>query len=364
MQTQLKQVQARGIPVYQSILETLKQQILSVPSRIHFLSESQIIKDFDVSATTARKVLNELESMGLVRREQGRGSIVVSPHETETNDLAVIFFNIYDPKNIFISDIIQGIQERTCEKTTVLHLLSTGNRPICENHVSTINHLVTHRKLHGLFILSPIPENDLKFLAEERMPFVILYNKYPDLPASSVIPDYRKVIFEICDWLVKSGRSKIGIIASPRGTEKIQKSGDFVYEAYTDSLKQRGHPFRKEFFKTKERSEEEGYEAMAEFLAMPAEERPQAIIATQATIARGVLRFTEEQKEWRPVVIPFSEQPIDHPHCVVEQFRQMGRAAFELMERQIREQRCIAETLTVPFNFVVSENKGGDGEKT
>ncbi len=252
------------------------------------------------------------------------------------------------------TDIIQGIQERTCEKTTVLHLLSTGNRPICENHVSTINHLVTHRKLHGLFILSPIPENDLKFLAKERMPFVILYNKYPDLPASSVIPDYRKVIFEICEWLVKSGRSKIGLITSPRGTEKIQKSGDFIYEAHTDFLKQRGLPFRKEFFKTKERSEEEGYGAMAEFLAMPAEERPQAIIAAQATIARGVLRFAEQQKDWHPAVIPFSEQPIDHPHCVVGPFRQMGRAAFELMDRQINEQRILTETVLVPFKFITS----------
>lgn len=355
---QTKMAVCKRIPVYQSILDNLKQQILSAPPKIHFLSESKIINDFNVSATTARKVLDELEHLGLVKREQGRGSIVISPNEKQVKDFAAIFFKMYDPKAIFISDIILGIHEKMQNKTGIFHLLCTGNQPIGKNNTSTINYLVTHHKIQGLFILSPIHEQDIRFFIQERMPFVILSNKYTGIEVPCVIPDYRKVIFNICDWLTQSGCLKIGFITSLRCPKKIQKSGDFIYSAHREFLEQKGLPFREDFFKEKGTEEKEGYRAMSEFFAMPSGNRPQAIVVTQADIARGAMHFMEE-KQWHPVLIPFAEQPINYPHYVLGNFRQMGIAAFNLMERQIQEQRFLNETVMVPFNFVVQEKQKG-----
>ena len=67
-------VGSRKKPAYIKIKEIIREQIFSSHGKAHFLSESQIIGDFRVSATTARKVLDELQNEGLVERKVGKGS--------------------------------------------------------------------------------------------------------------------------------------------------------------------------------------------------------------------------------------------------------------------------------------------------
>ena len=67
--------------LYHQILLGLTEQIesgeIGVGDRLP--SEADLVSDFGVSRTTARRALDELRRQGLVRREPGRGTFLASP---------------------------------------------------------------------------------------------------------------------------------------------------------------------------------------------------------------------------------------------------------------------------------------------
>lgn len=68
-----------GVPIYRQLADYLKKQISSgiyQPGEI-LPSEAEIIRDLNISRTTVRLAFGLLDNSGLIRREQGRGTIVV-----------------------------------------------------------------------------------------------------------------------------------------------------------------------------------------------------------------------------------------------------------------------------------------------
>lgn len=69
-----------GVPVYRQLAEYIKKQISSgvyAPGDV-LPSEADYIREFNLSRTTVRLAFGMVTNAGLVRREQGRGTIVVS----------------------------------------------------------------------------------------------------------------------------------------------------------------------------------------------------------------------------------------------------------------------------------------------
>ncbi len=69
-----------GIPIYRQLAEYLRSQISSgeyQPGDV-LPSETDLMHDFNVSRTTARLAFDFIRNMGMIRREQGKGTIVVS----------------------------------------------------------------------------------------------------------------------------------------------------------------------------------------------------------------------------------------------------------------------------------------------
>lgn len=69
-----------GVPVYRQLAEYLKKQIATgvyKPGDV-LPSETEIIRDYNISRTTVRLAFGLISNAGLIRREQGRGTIVVS----------------------------------------------------------------------------------------------------------------------------------------------------------------------------------------------------------------------------------------------------------------------------------------------
>ncbi len=67
--------------LYHQILLALTERIesgeIGVGDRLP--SEADLVAEFGVSRTTARRALDELRRQGLVRREPGRGTFLASP---------------------------------------------------------------------------------------------------------------------------------------------------------------------------------------------------------------------------------------------------------------------------------------------
>ena len=69
-----------GVPVYRQLAEYLKKQISTgqyKPGDV-LPSEADLIREYNISRTTVRLAFGLITNAGLVRREQGRGTIVVS----------------------------------------------------------------------------------------------------------------------------------------------------------------------------------------------------------------------------------------------------------------------------------------------
>jgi Transcriptional regulators len=69
-----------GVPVYRQLAENLKKQISTgkyKPGDV-LPSEADLIREYNISRTTVRLAFGLITNAGLVRREQGRGTIVVS----------------------------------------------------------------------------------------------------------------------------------------------------------------------------------------------------------------------------------------------------------------------------------------------
>lgn len=75
---------ASGIPVYRQLAEYIKTQIMKgeyKPGDV-LPSEADLIRDLNISRTTVRLAFGLVSNAGLIRREQGRGTIVVSQVHT------------------------------------------------------------------------------------------------------------------------------------------------------------------------------------------------------------------------------------------------------------------------------------------
>ncbi len=68
------------IPLYHQLAEVIKKQIISGVYHPGDLlpSESKLVEDFGVSRTTVRLAMDSIKEMGLVLREQGKGTFVTS----------------------------------------------------------------------------------------------------------------------------------------------------------------------------------------------------------------------------------------------------------------------------------------------
>ncbi len=69
-----------GVPIYRQLAEYLRGQISAGTYRPGDVipSEADLMQEFRVSRTTARLAFEFIRNIGMIRREQGKGTIVVS----------------------------------------------------------------------------------------------------------------------------------------------------------------------------------------------------------------------------------------------------------------------------------------------
>lgn len=346
-------------PKYWEIKEEIKEDILK--GKIERLSESRIIHQFKVSSTTARRVLNDLEEEGLLERVVGKGSIVIYPSRKKVKELGVIFFDIFDPNQPFISEIVEGIEEKSKDKGYHLHLYTTRKSPISENHHSSLYHLIVRRKIDGIFILSPISKIDIKFIKKERIPFVVIGNRYDEPEVPTVIFDYEGCIKKVCNILIRKGYKKIGIITGIREEDGIKRSGYFCLKGYKEFLNREGIDYEEVLIKEKENVEEEGYKGMEEFYLLNEKDRPEAIITTSSNLSKGAMKFLKEREGWDVLIIPITDKEIEHSIYVKCSYKEIGKVSFEILEKQIIGDKVKKEITKVSLGIVKKSHKMGKG---
>lgn len=324
-----------GIPAYIRIKKELKRYILS--GEVNSLSEREIIYKYNVSTTTARRVLNELEDEGLLERKVGYGSIVRHPGKSLTKELGIIFFNIYDSREPFISGIVRGIEEEARKENYHLHIYTTREKSILSNKNSIFYHIISKRKIDGIIILSPISVADVRFFVEERIPVISVYNVYPEEGITCVSFDFKTAIKDVCERLRILGKRKIVVITGAKGKEWIKRSREYVIEGYKEFLRRYGIKYEDGLIKDEVVSQQDGYRVMEEYYSLSEDKRPDALIFVSVSAGEGALRFIKERKiDNRELeIIPCVDRHISHQFYIYLPYENLGNVAFELLKKYV-----------------------------
>lgn len=326
METQIKRT-----PKYILIRDALKEEIFD--GRLEFISESRIIQRFGVSASTAMKVLNCLKDEGLLVRKVGKGSIVNHPSRKKAKEIGILFFDMYDARDAFISEVVAGFERRARGKNYHLHFYTTRAKSLTGND-SAFSYLVLNRKIDGLLVLSPIPAADISFFKEKKLPFVVVNNKYTSIEINMVAFDHEQIIYEVCAALKRRGHTKMGLIAGPMGKKEIQRTSDRTIRGYKQFFKDNLLPYNENYIQSRDYAEADGYEMMERFFSLPEQERPGAVIVSNISAGPGIRRYLE-RNPWKPEAVFYSSNSAEHPNSVQFPYDSLGKAAFDILEKQI-----------------------------
>lgn len=341
----------KRIPAHLQIRTTLKEEILD--GKHVELSESLVIHRFRVSSATARRVLNDLALEGLLSRQVGRGSIVRQPQDRDFREYGVVFFDVFDPHDLFIAEIVQGIEERARPKKHHLHLFTTRGRQLDGNGMSSLPYLVTSRKINGIFVLSPLDADAIRFFLDERLPCVCVGNHYPGLRAPSVLFDSRQAMLDVCRRLSQDGARRIAAIVRCNPQPDVERTCDFIARAYYEYYAE--CKIRPEVAWWQALADEPGaaLSAMRALSNLPAAQRPQALVVHGLNLSAGVAEFLAHSRDWQPVQVHFTDRREHYPNLITAPYREEGRAAFDLMEDMLvrPRQRTAAAPVLLPMDI-------------
>ncbi len=160
------------------------------------------------------------------------------------------------------------------------------------NPIPTYAELIETRRVDA-FVLSGTNMNDprIPFLLDKGFPFVSFGRSNPEWQFSYVDTDARAGVHEAANYLIDLGHRRIAFVGWPQGS----LTGDQRLQGYQDALREHGLPANPDFVIRGIQSELTGRNALREWLELPLEERPTAVMAVTDLVAVGVMNEAHER---------------------------------------------------------------------
>lgn len=198
--------------LYEKIVREIERQIRNgaYPPGTTLATETDMMAKYDVSRSTVRRALSQLQQKGLITREAGRGTFVRKP-APESVYLAVYdsFSNLFDSEKLFFR-IWQALASRMSEADMEIHAVSLDSRrPLSEALLANYA-----EGIRGVMLLTyyPVTRSDLVTAIDKGLPCVLL-NRYVHAPGihSVTLDDFggaRRAVHYLSDL----GHEKIGFL--------------------------------------------------------------------------------------------------------------------------------------------------------
>ncbi|MCC6423067.1 MAG: GntR family transcriptional regulator [Phycisphaerales bacterium] len=202
-------------PLYLELFEAVKQRI----EKGHLMpgtkapSESDLIAEFHVSSTTARRCLNELEQAGYVDRMQGRGTFVRPPSPlTPCRQIGVLYNELISLTDIFSSQLLKGIGLGMEQSEFHPLLMASGMLKRSLDPSAALRELVRRQDVEGLIIMSPLPQSWLEPVLDEGMAVMAINFGYDDPRIGRVVGDTSRAMRWLADRLVEHGHRQVTLL--------------------------------------------------------------------------------------------------------------------------------------------------------
>ncbi len=230
------------IPLYSQLVSIVKRNISAGTLTAGDLlpSEAELCKNFDISRSTVRQAIGELESEGLVVRKQGRGTFVAEPKVRRKTEIihsftsamssmglvpssTLIEFDVIDPTPDIVKVLeLSGTDTKVYRFTRIRNvdgeplILETSFYPQYIYPKLTRDLLQTHSFYSLLYEVGIIPAN-----AVESYEAVVMSRKEAELlkcrPGSSAFFVHRRtytemgMVYEFTESLMRADRIKLDV---------------------------------------------------------------------------------------------------------------------------------------------------------
>lgn len=204
-----------GVPLHTQITDILIQRINNgeLKPKDRLPSEHELCEEFDVSRGTVRQALSRLESMGYVRREQGRGTFVVE-RDPEGRVLAgnQIGFIVPYVRDSFIPEILLGVERAAAEQGLSVMFKHVENDSQRQGEV--IESLAS-QGLAGvvLYPVDSVHNEPMKRLTLEGYPIVLVDRYLNGVVTDWVMSDHFGGAVRAMQHLIELGHERIGFVS-------------------------------------------------------------------------------------------------------------------------------------------------------
>lgn len=229
-------------PKYQSIADSLRQEIESGQYNRLLPTEQLLCQRFQISRQTVRRALSMLEDEGLITRRQGSGSHLRERTEPETVlNCTIAVVTTYISDYIF-PGILQGMEAVLTANSSAPLLFATQNQVATERKI--LQTLLTMKDLDGVLVEGsktalPNPNLDLyQKLIDRGVRLVFLNGTYPELASiPSVLADNYGGGKLLVEYLHRKGHQNIAGIF-----KNDDMQGTLRYAGYVETLRSLGLP--------------------------------------------------------------------------------------------------------------------------
>lgn len=199
-------------PLYKSLLDHLRKKIetgeIGPGERVP--SESELIAEFRVSSTTARRCLDELANSGLVQRIRGRGTFVTNRDVSiPQRHIAYVYNEVFDLTQGFCTQVLQQVGRLVDPAEYRTAMVTAGMLRRSGDPAATLRELVRQQQIAGLLILSPMPQPWFEPLIDNGLPMVSVNFSYDSPQIYAAVIDFPLVFHRLVRRLVKSGHRRI-----------------------------------------------------------------------------------------------------------------------------------------------------------
>lgn len=225
-------VQVKKQRIYEGLVEDIRRQIHHGVLRAdnYLLPEYELAKKYQVSSHAVRQGLARLEAEGLIRRYQGRGTVVlhrqVEPEQdTRTKNVAVVFQGRV--RDASTAEELDGLQQAFQSQGYGTTLYVADRDPQKE---AKIVHRLAAEGVPGLVLYSAHPSDSyahLRAALDSGMKIVVFDHDFPELGCNFVGIDDRLASYEATEHLARLGCREVILINSQRNwtTHVLREQG-------------------------------------------------------------------------------------------------------------------------------------------
>lgn len=243
---------------------------------VSFKTVSRVLNnEANVSAETQQKVLKAISELKYSPSIAARGL---------AGSRSFLIGLLYDtPSSYYTHSIQMGALERCRE--TGFHLVLERCNSQAHDAATTILVTIKHTRLDGVILAPPVSDNEAvrQSLVEQKIPHVLISPPNVQPGISSVYMDDRRAAFDMMQYLISLGHSRIGFITglSRHGAAMLRLLG------YQDALSTNGIDLDESLIKGGNFRFQAGADAAEQLLRQ--ENPPTAIFAGNDEMAAGVV---------------------------------------------------------------------------